>query len=152
MNSTYKLHFVSLVVLGIFCILAAGSMDESSSTSSSTNEASSTPTVPDSPAMLKDAQALDEKYGIEASLQCASGADDYLRSIAKYDYKWDDTGFLETKFDHYSSRVITPGVLTSISSKAKLQNGFGAFQHIELLCYYDTQSKKVIRYSFQSDN
>ena len=101
--------------------------------------------------MLKDAQALDEKYGIEASLQCASGADDYLRSIAKYDYKWDETGFLETKFDHYRSKVVAPGVLTSTSSKAKLQNGFGAFQHIELLCNYDTQGKRVISYSFRSE-
>jgi len=108
--------------------------------------------APDSPALLDDASALDQKYGIEASVSCESEADDYLRSVAKFDFKWDDTGWLENKFDKYSAKVRAPGVLTSISNKAKLQNGFGAFQHVELFCDYDTQNKKVLEYRIiQSD-
>ena len=102
----------------------------------------STPTVPD----LNDAKALDEKYGIAAVVHCSSEADDYLRSITKYDFKWDETGFLEHKFDKYLLHVVSPGVLTSTSTKAKLQNGFGAYQRIEILCDYDTQTEKVLRY------
>ena len=87
-----------------------------------------------------------------ATTDCASGADDYLRSIAKYDFKWDDVGFLETKFDKFRKQVAAPGVLVLVSDKAKLQNGFGAYQHVELLCSYDTQSKKVLSYSINSEN
>lgn len=107
---------------------------------------STAPPVPDTVVDLNDASALDEKYGTSATVYCASDADGYLRTIAKYDFKWDDVGFLETKFDKYLKRVSAPGVLTVVSSKAKLQNGFGAYQHIELLCDYDTQAKKVVRY------
>jgi hypothetical protein len=42
--------------------------------------------------------------------------------------------------------ITHPGVITLVTDKAKLQNGFGAFQHIVLQCDYDTQSKKVLGY------
>lgn len=145
MNHKYKLHVLSILALGVFLVLAAGSED---SPSSSTPSTPATPPIPDSPATLKNAKALDNKYGIAASVECASGADDYLRSIAKYDFKWDDTGFLEEKFDKYLKKVVKPGVLTILSDKAKLQNGFGAFHHIELFCDFDTQNDKVLRYHF----
>jgi hypothetical protein len=96
---------------------------------------------------LNDAKALDEAYGTNGVARCGGGADDYLRSIAKYDYKWDDLGWLEFRFDHYRGFVPQPGVLIMTSDHAKLQNGFGAFQHIGLDCYYDTQAQKVLRYS-----
>lgn len=97
-------------------------------------------TPPPSAAQLSSAQYLDDKYGIGGVSHCDVEADDYLRSIAKYDYAWDKTGFLETKFDH----ILTHVKLTFVSQKAKLQNGFGAFQHITLYCDYDTQSEKVL--------
>jgi hypothetical protein len=117
-----------------------------------TDSSSSASPVPDSPEVLNDSSALDNKYEIAADVDCSSGADDYLRSVAKFDFKWDDTGWLETKFDKYLQTVREPGVLTVISNKAKLQNGFGAFQHVELFCDYDTQNKKVLEYRIiQSD-
>lgn len=146
MKRKNKLHIVSVLALGIFCILAAGSMEDTPSSTPAASEPSSS--APDSADVLNDAKALDDKYDISAVVACASGADDYLRSIAKYDYKWDDTGMFETKFDSYLSRVASPGVLTMISGKAKLQNGFGAYQHIVLRCNYDTQNKSVLSYAF----
>lgn len=98
------------------------------------------------PPALNDAAALDAKYGIPAMSACSVYADDYLRKIAKYDFKWDDVGFLGQKFDKYLQKVRRPGVITMVSDKAKLQNGFGAFQHIELLCDYDTQADKVLEF------
>jgi hypothetical protein len=142
MKSKYGSHLISILATAVFLALAAGSDDTSSSSS-----ATPAPSVPDSPAVLNDAKALDEKYGIEATIRCASGADDYLRSIAKYDFKWDDIGFAEAKFDRFIPKVDSPGVYISVSHKAKLQNGFGAFSHITLLCNYDTQAKKVLGYS-----
>jgi hypothetical protein len=95
---------------------------------------------------LTNAQQLDEKYGVDATVYCSSDADEYLRSVAKYDFKWDDIGFLENKFDKYLKHVAEPGVLVMVSEKAKLQDGFGAYQHVKLLCSYDTQSQKVQSY------
>jgi uncharacterized protein len=101
---------------------------------------------------LNDAKALDQKYGIDAVLRCSSGADDYLRSVSKYEFKWDEMGFFDVKFDKYLTHVASPGVLTSTSEKAKLQNGFGAYERIELLCDYDTQTEKVLQYRIEADS
>jgi hypothetical protein len=117
------------------------------------SQAANTP-VPDAapvapvaaPINLDDAKALDDRYGSAATSHCDVEADDYLRSVSKLDFKWDDTGFLEQKFDKYVTTVSAPGVLTSVSRKAKLQNGFGAYQRIELFCDYDTQTEKVLAY------
>jgi hypothetical protein len=98
---------------------------------------------------LNDAKALDEKFGTDALVYCASGADDYLREASKFAFKWDEIGFFEEKFDEYLMHVSSPGVLTVASSKASLQNGFGAYQRIELRCNYDTQAKKVLEYSIR---
>jgi hypothetical protein len=146
MKSQYRPHVLSVLATAVFLLLAAGSDEGGSSSSSSGSD--STPPVPDSPAVLNSAKALDEKYGIEATSRCASDADDYLRSIAKYDFKWDETGFLEQKFDKYKQKTPSPGVITLVTNKSKLQNGFGAFQHIVLQCDYDTQAKKVLGYRF----
>ena len=101
-------------------------------------------------AMLNDAKALNQKYDLIAGSRCGSGADDYLRSIARHDFAWDDDakGFLGRKFPDYLVKVDQPGVLTMVSDYAKLQNGFGAYTHIKLFCRYDTQSEKVLGYSF----
>jgi uncharacterized protein len=122
---------------------AAGGVASSSPGASSASDGVASPK---SNLNLSDAKALDEKYGIAAAVHCSSEADDYLRSIAKYDFKWDETGFLESKFNKYLLHVVSPGVLTSTSDKAKLQNGFGAYQRMEILCDYDTQTEKVLRY------
>lgn len=100
---------------------------------------------------LNNADALDNAYELEADTSCGSGADDYLRSAAKYDFKWDHIGWLDTKFDKYLKVVEKPGVLVLVSDRAELQNGFGAYQRVELWCSYDTQAKKVLSYAIHSD-
>jgi hypothetical protein len=89
---------------------------------------------------------LDEKYGVAGPLACSSNSDDYLRTASKYSFKWDEMGFLSVKFDQYLLDVVTPGVITYSSNKVSLQNGFGAFVRVTLMCDYDTQQKKVLRY------
>jgi len=37
-------------------------------------------------------------------------------------------------------------VLTLLSKKVSLQNGFGAYTRVTLYCDYDTQAKKVLEY------
>jgi hypothetical protein len=98
---------------------------------------------------LSDARALDQKFGSDAIVGCAAEADDYLRSVVTYDFKWDDIGFFGIKFDHYLTKVPAPGVLTQVTNKVKLQNGFGAYKHVHLYCDYDTQAKKVLGYRIE---
>lgn len=95
---------------------------------------------------LRDAKYLDDKYDAKAVVACGSGADDYLRSIAKYSFDWDEDakGFFGVKFGRYLSIVPSPGVLVMTSDRAKLQNGFGAWQHVHVFCRYDTQADKVL--------
>lgn len=135
---------LAVIAVGVFG--AIFSDDNSNSNASGRNSSSASPTPAEKPVNLNDAQSLDEKYGIEATSACSVYADDYLRKIAKYDFKWDDIGFLDQKFDKYLKKVSRPGVITMVSDKAKLQNGFGAYQHIELFCDYDTQSNMVSRF------
>lgn len=107
---------------------------------SGSNDASPHADVP-TQANLEDAQYLSDKYGLAAAQHCSDSADNYLRTIAKYDFGWDETGTLDLKFDHTLAHVDNPGVLTVFSQKAKLQNGFGAYKHIVLYCDYDTQTQ-----------
>lgn len=132
---------IFLVVGGISALVGGGSDDSSGS------KASAAPPKPEKPINIKDATALDDKYGIPANSACTVYADDYLRQAAKYDFKWDDVGFLGVKFDRYLKVVSTPGVLTVATNKVALQNGFGAYQHVQLFCRYDTQADKVLGYS-----
>lgn len=97
-------------------------------------------------AHLEDSAWLDSKYGIKAASWCKSKADEYLRSIAKYSFKWDETGWLEQEFDSHLIKVKAPGVVTYLSDKAFLQNGFGAYKRISLECDFDVQNEKVIGY------
>ena len=94
---------------------------------------------------LNDSKALDKKYGIVAASSCSFDADDYLRKIALHDFAWDkDTeNLFAIKFDKYLVEISTPGVITMITDKAKLQNVFGSFTHIHLYCNYDTQKKSI---------
>lgn len=101
----------------------------------------------DSEATLKSAEALDAKYGLTAAQRCAAGADDYIRSFARYRFNWDETGPLENKFDNFEPSVVSPGVLTLTSHKARLSNGFGVFSPIEIFCNYDTQNRIVLNYA-----
>lgn len=100
---------------------------------------------------LEDANALDKQYDAAAVVYCGDHADDYLRSVAKYDFRWDDIGVLDVKFGSYSGYVKNPGILTLISNKASLQNSFGAYRRITLLCDYDTQNKRVLGYAIRTN-
>lgn len=152
---------VAAVIIAVLVILVlVGTSDSGPSGNTTSGKASidsappNEPTKsPDTPAVqpltvaqLSDANFLDGKYEIAAESSCEADSEDYLRSIAKFDYGWDKTGFMESKFDKIMKQVVKPGVLTLVTHKAKLQNGFGAFEHITLYCDYDTQGDKVLEF------
>ena len=96
-----------------------------------------------------DPKALDHRFGDHAQTACSRGANDYLRSIAAHDFGWDSDaeGIFGTKFDKLSTLSAGPGLLTLLSTKAKLSNGFGAFEHIDVYCIYDVNKDKMVSYS-----
>lgn len=149
MRRMFKLLFLGVAGTFLLCFLMA-LIGTASDNSGSTTSAKVTPVsspqpvaaAPQEPPVdLNSAASLDEKYDIDAVSHCSVEADDYLRSVAKYDFKWQDTGWFEQKFDSYLKVVPSPGVLVMVSDKAMLQNGFGAYQRVELRCAYDTQAK-----------
>ena len=99
----------------------------------------------DSLATLDDPQALDQKYGAQASTQCAAGVAAFLGSVAGNNYQWNPAG---TAFSTYRTNVTTPGVLTVVSNQAQIASAAGVLEPIVLLCNYDTQNRKVLSYSY----
>jgi len=147
-------QFVLYVFVGFGILMLIGILANSDDSSSNTVESSNSSASGSQPstksaqtsaapteADLKSADYLDSNYGISAEAACEVGADDYLRQSVKYDFAWDKTGLFEEKFDSYLRAVKSPGILTLVTNKVKIQNGFGAFEHVTLLCDYDTQAK-----------
>lgn len=95
-----------------------------------------------------DAKAMNERFGSKARIACAVRVDDYLRSIAKYDFAWDDDakGY-SGKFTKYAVQSIGLGMMTEISDKAKLSNRFGAFEHVPIYCLYNAVTDEVVSFS-----
>lgn len=88
---------------------------------------------------LEDAEWLDKKFDVVASIACRPE----IEKLAKFNFEWID-GFLETKFDSYSTKTVTPGVLRISGEKIKFQNGFGAWQIMRYRCDYDVVNKRVV--------
>lgn len=107
------------------------------------------PLAADNPSTLNDARALHAKYGILADEDCAAGADEFIRSMTHHRFHWDTSDDLSPRFDRFATQVTAPGVLTMLSSKAAVGDGFGAFHPIQIECNFDTQSRQVIAYDAQ---
>ncbi len=105
------------------------------------------PLSADAPSVLRNAQALDRKYGLRAAESCSGGADDYIRSITPHLFRWEEGQALTPRFDQYSLGVSSPGVLTMISTRARISDGFGTFSPIKIYCNYDTQNEDVLSYT-----
>jgi hypothetical protein len=134
-----------LLCVGAFLLVGTIATSMSSSTGSTTPSPSAS--VPSPETDPKDAKALFSRFEISAETLCDVKADSYLRRAAKFDYKWDETGWGEAKFSHYLGKVDSPGVIVLVSDKAKLQNGFGAFRRVRMYCHYDTKADAVLRYT-----
>jgi hypothetical protein len=94
----------------------------------------------DTSEQLMDSVYLAQKYGDTAAAVCDSQADDYVKSVARYDYKWDSR---VKGFAPYDTKPDAPGILSMGSSDLRLQNGFGAYQHVVIVCDYSTQTGEV---------
>lgn len=102
--------------------------------------------------ILNNAQALDAHYGLQAAERCSAGADDYIRSITSHRFHWEQSETLVPRFSQFRPTVSSPGVLTMITTRASVSNGFGIFNPITVYCNYDTQSEEVLSYASEGLN
>jgi hypothetical protein len=95
-----------------------------------------------------DPIALDHEFGTEAQVACSSSVDEYLRSISRYDFAWDDDakGWNGVKFNKVPRQSTGYGMLTLLTTRVKLSNAFGAFEHKDIFCLYNVASKNFVRF------
>jgi hypothetical protein len=102
---------VAIALISVSAVLSACGGAESASSDAPTSD----------PSILNSSDALAKKYGTIASVYCADEADNYLRSVSKYTFKWDEIGTFDSKFDRFMERVTSPGVITEVSNKVLVQ-------------------------------
>jgi hypothetical protein len=100
--------------------------------------------------ILNSAAALRERFGGLASTACAAEADDYIRSITQHRFHWNERDALEPRFDKFNPVVIGPGILTLVTNKPAISNGFGVFTPMTVYCNYDTENNEVLDYNTEN--
>jgi hypothetical protein len=84
--------------------------------------------------------------GALAERACSRGADEYLRSIANDRFRWAYGATPDERFSDQVAVHVAPGITTSVSDKLLLEDSTGVFKRVELVCSYDSQNNKVLRY------
>ena len=92
-----------------------------------------------------DAKTPDDD-GAQAELACSRGADEYLRSIASDRFRWAYGAAPDERFNDQVAVHVAPGITTSLSDKLLLEDSDGVFKRVELICSYDSENNKVLRY------
>jgi hypothetical protein len=92
-----------------------------------------------------DARMLDDD-GAQAERACSRGADEYLRSIASGRFRWAYGATPDERFNGEVAVHVAPGITTSVSDKLLLEDSGGVFKRVELVCSYDSENNKVLRY------
>jgi hypothetical protein len=130
-------------------VFPAGTQTQTAVPDPRPSPAKASPAPAKKPIDLNSAQALDAEYSMQASVSCESGADDYVRSTAKYGFKWEKSDRFEHEFNNYLREVKTSGILTLESDRLQLQNGFGAYQRMRIYCDYDSLTAKVVSFEIE---
>lgn len=92
-----------------------------------------------------DPRAPDDD-GAQAERACSRGADEYLRSIAGDRFRWAYGATPDERFNDQVAVHVAPGITTSVSDKLLLEDSNGVFKRVELVCSYDSENNKVLRY------
>jgi hypothetical protein len=91
------------------------------------------------------ARAQDDD-GAQAQRACSMGADEYLRSVASNGYRWAYGATPDERFNDQVAVHVAPGISTSVSDKLLLEDSAGVFKRVQLVCSYDSENDKVLRY------
>ena len=87
-----------------------------------------------------------EDDGAQAERACSRGADGYLKSIANDRFRWAYGATPDERFGDQVAVHVAPGITTSVSDKLLLEDSDGVFKRVELVCSYDSENNKVLRY------
>lgn len=82
----------------------------------------------------------------QAARTCSRGADEYLRSVAGNGFKWAYGATPDGRFNEQIAVHVAPGITTSVSDKLLLEDSSGVFKRVDLICSYDSNENKVLRY------
>ncbi len=84
--------------------------------------------------------------GAQAERACSRGADQYLSSVADKGFRWAYGATPDERFSDQIAVHVAPGITTSVSDKLLLEDSTGVFKRVELVCSYDSDNNKVLRY------
>lgn len=84
--------------------------------------------------------------GAQAERACSKGADEYLISVVGNGFRWAYGATPDERFNDQVAVHVAPGITTSVSDKLLLEDSTGAFKRVELVCSYDSENNKVLRY------
>jgi hypothetical protein len=84
--------------------------------------------------------------GAQAERACSRGADEYLSSVAGNGFRWAYGATPDERFSDQVAVHVAPGITTSVSDKLLLEDSTGVFKRVELVCSYDSENNKVLRY------
>ncbi len=84
--------------------------------------------------------------GAQAERACSKGADQYLISVAGNGFRWAYGATPDERFSDQVAVHVAPGITTSVSDKLLLEDSTGVFKRVELVCSYDSENNKVLRY------
>ena len=84
--------------------------------------------------------------GAQAERACSRGADEYLSSVAGNGFRWAYGATPDERFNDQVAVHVAPGITTSVSDKLLLEDSIGVFKRVELVCSYDSENNKVLRY------
>ncbi|MGB8031200.1 MAG: hypothetical protein WCF30_16235 [Terracidiphilus sp.] len=94
----------------------------------------------------QQARRTPEDDGAQAERACSRGADEYLRSVAGDRFRWAYGATPDERFNDQVAVHVAPGITTSVSDKLLMEDSTGVFKRVELVCSYDSQNNKVLRY------
>jgi len=97
-------------------------------------------------AARQPAASTPDDDGALAERACSRGADEYLRSIGGNGFRWAYGATPDERFNNPAAVHIAPGITTSVSDKLLEEDSAGVFKRVELICSYDSNDDKVLRY------
>lgn len=137
---------IAIPIAVIFAIAVYGGLRAQKSKSTPANPNPPATSQQNSAVAPEDPKSLRDKYGAITASACSRGADDYVKSLSKYGFKWADNGMTGERFSQFMTFYVAPGMTSNVSDKLLLQDRRGAFNPVELMCSYDTNENKVLRY------
>ena len=95
-------------------------------------------------ACRQDLQCWGDKAALIAGFRCKEP----VEKSAKFDFEWTD-GLLEPKFSHFRWKDKGSGIVTVFGDKIKMQNGFGAWEHMLYSCDVNPETEQVSGFTIQ---